>query len=291
MDDVAPSQRSTGGVGEEAAKFTAMVALLAIFADAAIGHALLWENDPYWTYWITKTFLIATVVGLGTCWLGLGLLRGAIIIAVHTLVLTIYYWTFSPIGLPSHPSWLDLEHTWLTGLPVHFGVIYLGYVLGLWAWRRRGHSMSPANKGTATLALLVLVEALVIVIIAGLLATIALDDFPGFTWFLVRVLITVPFLLGLWSMLGRDWVTAVVGALVLALIWATYGHFLGPVGLPDTPLRIFDAAPPPATSRFLDYNELWLISVPIYLVVMFMVLLIDVLRLEPLLLRRPEWRQ
>ena len=52
------------------ATFTALVALLGILADAAVGHALLWENDPYWTYWITKTFLIATVFGLGTAWLG-----------------------------------------------------------------------------------------------------------------------------------------------------------------------------------------------------------------------------
>ncbi|MDP9389623.1 MAG: hypothetical protein M3Q48_17335 [Actinomycetota bacterium] len=44
------------------AKFTGAVALLAILSDAAVGHALLWENDPYWTYWITKTFLIATVL-------------------------------------------------------------------------------------------------------------------------------------------------------------------------------------------------------------------------------------
>ena len=50
----------------ELAKFTGAVALLAILADAAIGHALLWENDPYWTYWVTKTFLIATVFALGT---------------------------------------------------------------------------------------------------------------------------------------------------------------------------------------------------------------------------------
>jgi hypothetical protein len=34
-------------------KFTGLVALFAIFADAAVGHALLWENDPYWTYWVT----------------------------------------------------------------------------------------------------------------------------------------------------------------------------------------------------------------------------------------------
>src|SRR3712207_4387712 len=74
------------------AKFTALVALLAILSDAAVGHGLLWENDPYWTYWITKTFLIATVFGLGTAWLGSGAGRGAVITLVHTLVLTIYYW-------------------------------------------------------------------------------------------------------------------------------------------------------------------------------------------------------
>jgi hypothetical protein len=31
------------------ASFTALVALLAILADAAVGHGLLWENDPYWS--------------------------------------------------------------------------------------------------------------------------------------------------------------------------------------------------------------------------------------------------
>jgi hypothetical protein len=125
---------AVGDVG----RFTAMAALLAIFFDAALGHGLTWENDPYWTYWVTKTFLIATVFGLGTLWLGVGLVRGAVITAVHTLVLTVYYWTFSPIGLPSSPEWLDLEHTWLSGLPIHFAVIYLGYVVALWLWTRRG---------------------------------------------------------------------------------------------------------------------------------------------------------
>lgn len=71
------------------AKFTALVALLAILADAAVGHALLWENDPYWTYWVTKTFLIATVFGLGTAWLGTGVGRGAVITLVHTVILTL----------------------------------------------------------------------------------------------------------------------------------------------------------------------------------------------------------
>ncbi len=34
----------------DSAKLAAAVALLAIFWDAAVGHGLLWENDPYWTY-------------------------------------------------------------------------------------------------------------------------------------------------------------------------------------------------------------------------------------------------
>ncbi|MDQ3823364.1 MAG: hypothetical protein M3321_09010, partial [Actinomycetota bacterium] len=146
-DDRSTSERRSGVAGARGlATFTALVALLAILSDAAVGHALLWENDPYWTYWITKTFLIATVFGLGTAWLGTGVVRGAVISFVHTVVLTVYYWTLSPIGLPSHPDWLDLEHTWITGVPVHFAVIYLGYLVALWIWRRRPLDDAPAGR-------------------------------------------------------------------------------------------------------------------------------------------------
>lgn len=246
--------------GRELAKFTSAVALLAIFADAALGHGLLWENDPYWTYWITKTFLIATVFGVGTAWLGTGVGRGAVIAAVHTVVLTVYYWTLSPIGLPSHPHWLDLEHTWVTGVPVHFAVIYSGYLLALWLWRRR----QTGGEAAAGRALLV---GLGIVAVAGGLAAVALEEFQGFTWYLVRLLITAPFLLAWWALAGRDRQAAVTGGVLLALMWAAYGHFLGPNGLPDAPLRITEQAPPPAAVEWLGYRELWLVSLPIYLVV------------------------
>jgi hypothetical protein len=84
LDGVDDARGSTAGKVQrlapvELVKFTAVVALLAILADAAVGHALAWENDPYWTYWITKTFLIATVFALGTAWLGVGAGRGAVI--------------------------------------------------------------------------------------------------------------------------------------------------------------------------------------------------------------------
>ena len=247
----------------EVAKFSAAVSLLAILSDAAVGHGLLWENDPYWTYWITKTFLIATVFALGTAWLGTGIGRGAVITLVHTIVLTVYYWTLSPIGLPSHPNWLDLEHTWITGVPVHFAVIYLGYVVTLWIWRRR-----PRDDGApGREALAALIAGAAIVLVAGLAAAAAVGDFPGITWFVVRLLITVPFLLLWWTLAGRDWPAAVGGAITLALIWGAYGHYLSPSGLPDFPLRITSDEPPPADVEWLDYRELWLISVPIYLLV------------------------
>src|SRR5215212_9055661 len=150
------------------AKFTAAVALAAIFVDAAVGHGLTWENDPYWTYWITKTFLIATVFGLGTAWGGIGIGRGAVVTVFHTLILTIYYWSLSPIGLPSHPTWLDLEHTWVTGLPIHFGVIYLGYLAALWLWRRRGAQAIDGDAGVAADAARAVAVGAGIVVVAGL---------------------------------------------------------------------------------------------------------------------------
>ncbi len=244
------------------AKFTGAVALLAIFADASVGHGLLWENDPYWTYWVTKTFLIATVFGLGTAWLGVGVGRGAVITAVHTLVLTIYYWSFSPIGVPSSPEWLDLEHTWVTGVPVHFGVIYLGYLVALWLWRRRGE-VSGDDSAVGETATAALGVSGAIVLFGGGVISLALGDFLGVTWYLVRLLITVPFVLLWWAFAGRDRTAAVVGGVTLAFIWAIYSHFLGPVGLPDLPLRIFEQAPPEATVRWLDYRETWLMGLPI----------------------------
>jgi hypothetical protein len=258
----------------QAAKFTAATALAAIFIDASIGHGLTWENDPYWTYWITKTFLIATVFGLGTAWFGVGPGRGAVITAVHTLVLTVYYWTFSPIGLPSTPTWLDLEHTWITGLPIHFGVIYAGYLLALWAWRRRRALADAPALDSGAVGVRAVLFGIGIVVVTGGIASVALGEFPGVTWFLVRLLITVTFLLVWWGLFGIEARSAVVGGVLLALMWATYSQFLGPVGLPDTPLRILNPAPPPAVVRWLDYRELWLISFPIYLLVMVAAMLI-----------------
>ncbi|HXG75602.1 MAG TPA: hypothetical protein VNJ53_03440 [Gaiellaceae bacterium] len=246
------------------ALFTAAVALLAIFSDAALGHGLTWENDPYWTYWVTKTFLIATVFGLGTAWLGVGPGRGAVVTAVHTLVLTVYYWTLSPIGLPSHPEWLDLEHTWLTGLPIHFGVIYLGYLGALFVWRRGG---ATPELPAAELARHALGASLAIVLLGGGLVSVVLWEFPGVTWFVVRLLVTFTFVLLWWALAGRDVLASTVGGIALAFVWATYGHLLGPSGLPDGDLRILAEDPPPATVEWMGYRDLWLLSLPVLLVV------------------------
>jgi hypothetical protein len=258
----------------EVVAFGALTALLAILADAAIGHGLLWENDPYWTYWITKTFLIGTIFTLGTAWLGVGIGVGAVVAVVHTVVLTIYYWTFSPIGLPSAPEWLDLEHTWLTGVPIHFGVIYLGYLVALFVWRRRS-LVDPAALQPVSTALSALVATVVAVILAGVLVTILLGEYPGFTWFLVRILITFPLVFAWWSVAGRDPTAAVVGGIAIALAWGAYGQFLGPIGLPQEPLRVLSSLPPPAQVHWLDYTDQWLVSLPVYVVVLVVTLLFE----------------
>ncbi|HEV3410244.1 MAG TPA: hypothetical protein VG095_08110 [Chthoniobacterales bacterium] len=250
-------------------KFTALAAVLAMFGDAAIAHPILWGNDPYWTYWITDTLLMATVFGIGTAWLGAGLLRGAIITAIHMVLLTTYYWSFSPIGLPAQPEWLDLEHTWLTGVPVHFAVYYLGYVVALWLWRKQHGARPPPARPTSLAgeAMLALTIGAAVVIAAGLVQTIVLGEFPGATWFIVRIAVAVPFALAWRAIAGTDGPAAISGGLMLGFVLSTYGHYLGPIGLPNEPLRIFAENPPPAAVHWLTYREEFLIVLPISLLI------------------------
>jgi hypothetical protein len=253
----------------ELVKFAAVAAVLAMLFDAVIGHALLWDNDPYWTYWVTDTFLIFTVFSVGTALLGLGIARGAVITVVQMLVLTTYYWALSPIGLPSDPEWLDLEHTWLTGPPVHFGVYYLGYLAALWLWRRRATAGDAMRSEVASDVVHALVTASAIVAVVGAAQTVALDEFPGVTWFVMRIVILVPFTLGWWALAGRDRAASVAGGLLAACLLVAYGHYLGPVALPDTDLRMLTQDPPPADVHWLSYRDEFLVMGPIILLVAF----------------------
>jgi hypothetical protein len=250
----------------ELVKFAVVAAVLAMLFDAVIGHALLWDNDPYWTYWVTDTFLIITVFSVGTALLGAGIARGAVITVVQMLVLTTYYWSLSPIGLPSSAEWLDLEHTWLTGPPVHFGVYYLGYLVALWLWRRRVAVGDAARSEVAADVVRALVTAGGIVAVVGAAQTVALDEFPGVTWFVMRMVILVPFTLGWWALAGRDRAASVSGGLLAAFLLAAYGHYLAPVGLPDADLRVLAQDPPPADVHWLSYRHEFLVMGPILLV-------------------------
>jgi hypothetical protein len=250
--------------------------MLAMLADAVIGHALLWQNDPYWTYWVTDTFLITTVFAIGTALLGIGVVRGAVITAVQMLVLTTYYWSLSPIGLPADAEWLDLQHTWVSGPPVHFGVYYLGYLTSLWLWRHRAAQNGPAPAPAQGVelqhelrdgAVAALVTAAVIVVLVGVAQTLILGQFPGLTWFVMRTVVLVPFTLGWRALAGRDRSAAVAGGLVAAFVLAAYGHYLGPVGLPNANLRILAQDPPPADVHWLTYTEEFLIMGPILVLV------------------------
>ena len=223
----------------DTAKFGLLVGLSAIFIDAVIAHGLFWENDPYWTYWITKSFLIATVFIAGTAFFGAGMVQGLILTAVHTAILEIYYEFLAPIGLPQEPQWLDDNHLYLTGIPVHYLAILCGYFIALWIWRRAGRADDRADRASgqpppAALAISSLISAAVILILSGIITNgILFGEFPGITYFVQHLLIAFVFLY-LWSayvgMGGGGWI---VGALMLSLTWACYAIYLGPLGLPE----------------------------------------------------------
>lgn len=239
----------------ETAKFAILVGLCAIFIDAAIAHGLFWENDPYWTYWITKSFLIATVFAIGTAFLGIGIVQGLIITVVHTAILEIYYEWLSPIGLPQEPEWLDDNHLWVTGVPAHYLAILTGYLMALWIWwravpARPAAGASGPQAGAGAVAVSSLVTTVIVLVLSGIVThAVLLGTFPGITYFVQRLLVGFVFVL-LWStyvgMGGAGWV---VGALMLSLVWTSYGLYLGPTGLPEE-------------VRYLGYRQLWMRAFP-----------------------------
>lgn len=229
----------------ETLKFALLVALVAIGVDAVIAHGLFWDNDPYWTYWVTKTFLIATVFVIGTALMGTGLVAGLVITAVHTLVLEIYYQWLAPVGLPQEPEWLDFNHLWVTGVPAHYLAILAGYLAALWIWRRHRPDL-PATPGARAATSYALVAALLILVTDGLLTHGLLrGDFPGWTYFVQHLLVGFVFLFGWRVYVGADWPALLVGAVGLALLFTGYGMYLGPMGLPFEP------------PRYLGYSALW----------------------------------
>src|SRR5437763_366885 len=147
----------------DALKFGLAVGFAGIFLDAAIAHGLFWENDPYWTYWVTKTFLITTVFTLGTALFGIGVVQGLVLTLVHTLILEIYYQFFAPIGLPQEPQWLSEQDLWLPwGFPSHYLVIGAGYFLAMWLWRRR---LGVPLAGAALSVITVLLGAVLVIVL------------------------------------------------------------------------------------------------------------------------------
>ena len=237
--------------GADVIKFGVAVGFFGIFYDAALAHGLFWENDPYWTYWVTKTFLITTVFSLATAFFGIGLAQGALATVAHTLILEVYYQWLSPVGLPRQPEWLSFDHIWVTGVPVHYAAIFAGYLTALWLWRRRPTVATTWEPTTRRLGVFALVATALVLVLDGIVTQgLIVRENPGLTFFVVRALISVPFFLALGAYVGLDVVGIVVGSALLALVWTTYSMYLGPVGLPWGEIK------------FPGYETLWLRSFP-----------------------------
>jgi hypothetical protein len=239
-------------LAKDTVKFAILVGLSAIFIDSSIAHGLFWDNDPYWTYWITKSFLITTVFLLGTAFIGIGIWQGLVLTAVHTAILEIYYQWLAPVGLPQEPEWLDFNHLWVTGVPAHYLAILAGYFLALWLWRRnRPERFAAREADVHEFAVYALVTAVIILVFDGIITqALLLRDFPGITFFVQHLLIGFVFVAVWTAYAGFSTAGWLVGSLMLALVWVTYSMYLGPRGLP---LR------PPTYS---GYDDLWWKSFP-----------------------------
>jgi hypothetical protein len=236
---------------KQAAQFGILVGFAAIFIDAAIAHGLFWENDPYWTYWVTKTFLITTVFTFGTAFFGIGIVQGLVLTAVHTLILEIYYQWLAPVGLPQEPEWLDFNHLWTTGVPAHYLAILGGYFIALWIWLRSETTEAGDTEGSRVVALYALATALVIIVLDGIITqAILLRDFPGITFFVQHLLIGFVFIFAWTAFVGIDRAGWLIGSLMLALVWTAYSMYLGPRGLPFRP------------PTYSGYEDLWWKSFP-----------------------------
>ncbi len=233
-------------------KFGLLVGATGIFIDAAIAHGIFWENDPYWTYWITKTFLISTSFILGTALLGTGILRGAIITIFFTAVLQAYYSWFAPVGLPQEPMWFIVKDMWTEGYVTHYLTIFTGYLFALWIWKRNGgRAKEEASEEARSLATWSLTTAVLIVVLDGVITQgILLRNFPGITYFIQHLLISCVFV-SAWSVfMGFDEEGQIAGGFTLSLLYVLYGMFLSPTGLPG---------PNP---HYLGYSDLWFKTFP-----------------------------
>lgn len=244
------------------AQFGIAVGLAAIFMDAAVAHGLFWENDPYWTYWVTKTFLITTVFTLGTAFIGVGIWQGLVLTFVHTLVLEIYYQWMAPIGLPQETQWLSFYDLWQVGFLVHYLTILSGYLLALWIWRRVPRTRPLAETDTRSVAFLALAGALVIVVVDAILTqTILMGHWPGLTFYVQRLLIAFVLLFVWASYVGFARSGWIVASLILSLAWTTYHMYLSPSGSPSE-LPLMTGLPPLTEVRFMGYEDLWLRNFP-----------------------------
>jgi hypothetical protein len=232
-------------------KFGLLVAIGGILTDAIIAHGLFWDNDPYWTYWVTKTVLITTVFTIGTALFGMGIWQGLVITLAHTAILESYYAWFSPVGLPQEPEWLDVNHVWITGPPAHYLAILTGYMAALWIWRRNKlPDLFQPNTDPKEFASVALVTSLLAIVFDGVITHgLVRGQFPGLTYFIQHLIVAFVVSFAWAAFVGFEGVGWIIGAISLAVIWVGYDMYLSPIGLPQH-------------VQYLTYEELWFQALP-----------------------------
>lgn len=101
----------------------------------------------------------------------------------------------------------------------------------------------------------------------GIFQTLLEKELPGATWFIVRLAVSFPFILGWRAMAGRTPGVSLGGGIFLAFLLSAYGHYLAPVGLPNESLRLTMENPPAVNVHWLGYRDKFLIILPVSIII------------------------
>lgn len=199
------------------AKFVGIAALAGTLFDQVASRIL---NGGQEFPFIFEFLLLAVITGFGMILIGVGRIRGMILVALFLLYVSLFSQLFPFKYFFLHSQQVNVQMIFSTNFLLHFIAIYLGYLIAMWLWQRSSVSSSLPFIG------FVAVLAVAMAAAAWILNSLIDGHLPSIVLLLIYVLIATPFLILWWSLVGRDKATAIGGGVILSLLWFLYSQWV-----------------------------------------------------------------
>ena len=238
-----------------ALQFGFLASISALLMLAVLAHGLWWENDPFWTYWVTQWLLLAASFIVGTIFMGVGVREGVILTCIQGVIHALYYTFLRPMGLPLEPWYAAFRDLWTSGFVTHSLAVLSGYLIALWIWWRKtrrfaGLAAVEKKELSKCITFSLLSSGLIAVVDAFITQGVLARNFFGFAFLIERFLLLFLFI-AFWDYyVGFDHKGILTGSLIANILmvgWAMYG---GPRTLSD------------GRFEYLDYSTLWFVLLP-----------------------------